>query len=103
MRQEFPSYRDEDEEDILADDGIVEDRPLIAHYGRGGLLTEMEAPSVAEAERLERFESAVGGRFDIIKLPHIGGGILNSIVNMSNSIIGAGMFLLSSNVSGRRD
>jgi sodium-coupled neutral amino acid transporter 11 len=51
----------------------------------------MEAPYVAEAERLERYDSAgEGRRFDIIKLPHIGGGIINSIVNMSNSIIGAG-------------
>ncbi len=65
------------------------DRPLIS---RGGLLTEMEAPYVAEAERLERFDSGGDGRrYDIIKLPHIGGGIINSIVNMSNSIIGAGI------------
>ena len=62
------------------------DRPLIA---RGGLLTELEAPYVAEAERLERFDSGER-RYDIIKLPHIGGGIINSIINMSNSIIGAG-------------
>ena len=51
---------------------------------------------MAEAERLERFDSTVsadgGRRYDIIKLPHIGGGIVNSIVNMSNSIIGAGKF-----------
>jgi len=69
------------------------DRPLIT---RGGLLTEMEAPYVAEAERLERYESSSGEgrRYDIIKLPHIGGGIINSIVNMSNSIIGAGTALL---------
>lgn len=52
----------------------------------------MEAPHVAEAERLERFESAnEGRRYDIVKLPHIGGGIINSIINMSNSIIGAGV------------
>jgi hypothetical protein len=63
------------------------DRPLI---GRGGLLTEMEAPYVAEAERLERFDSNGERRYDLVKLPHIGGGIINSIVNMSNSIIGAG-------------
>jgi hypothetical protein len=51
----------------------------------------MEAPYVSEAERLERYDSgSEGRRFDIIKLPHIGGGIINSIVNMSNSIIGAG-------------
>jgi len=52
----------------------------------------MEAPGVAEAERLERFDSPGmdARRFDIIKLPHIGGGIVNSIINMSNSIIGAG-------------
>ena len=54
-----------------------------------GLLTDLEAPYVAEAERLERFDSGER-RYDIIKLPHIGGGIINSIVNMSNSIIGAG-------------
>ena len=53
----------------------------------------MEAPYVAEAERLERFDSGSDGRrYDIIKLPHIGGGIANSIINMSNSIIGAGMY-----------
>ena len=53
----------------------------------------MEAPYVAEAERLERFDSAgEGRRYDIIKLPHIGGGIINSVINMSNSIIGAGIF-----------
>ena len=52
----------------------------------------MEAPYVAEAERLERFEAEGDGRrYDIIKLPHIGGGIINSIINMSNSIIGAGI------------
>jgi hypothetical protein len=52
----------------------------------------MEAPHVAEAERLERFDSgSEGRRYDIIKLPHIGGGIINSIINMSNSIIGAGI------------
>lgn len=84
--QAFPSYRDEEEEDIL-DEGV--DRPLIS---RGGLLTELEAPYVAEAERLERFDSGSDGRrYDIIKLPHIGGGIVNSIINMSNSIIGAGI------------
>jgi hypothetical protein len=61
---------------------------------RGGLLTELEAPYVAEAERLERFDSGSGERrFDIIKLPHIGGGLVNSVVNMSNSIIGAGKSL----------
>jgi solute carrier family 38 (sodium-coupled neutral amino acid transporter), member 11 len=65
------------------------DRPLIS---RGTLLTEMEAPYVAEAERLERMDSSTDARrYDIIKLPHIGGGIINSIVNMSNSIIGAGI------------
>ena len=48
---------------------------------------------MAEAERLERFDSNGERRYDIIKLPHIGGGIINSIVNMSNSIIGAGMIL----------
>ena len=54
-------------------------------------MTEMEAPYVAEAERLQRFDSnGEARRFDIIKLPHIGGGIVNSIINMSNSIIGAG-------------
>ena len=85
--QTFPSYRDEEEEDIL-DEEV--DRPLIS---RGGLLTEMEAPYVAEAERLERFDSgSEGRRYDIIKLPHIGGGIINSIINMSNSIIGAGIY-----------
>jgi hypothetical protein len=84
--QTFPSYRDEEEEDIL-DEEV--DRPLIS---RGGLLTEMEAPYVAEAERLERFDSGGDGRrYDIIKLPNIGGGIINSIINMSNSIIGAGI------------
>jgi hypothetical protein len=63
---------------------------------RGGLLTELEAPYVAEAERLERFDSGSRERrFDIIKLPHIGGGIVNSVVNMSNSIIGAGMSVWS--------
>jgi len=66
------------------------DRPLISS---GALLTEMEAPYVAEAERLERLDSgSEGRRYDIIKLPHIGGGIINSIINMSNSIIGAGKF-----------
>jgi len=65
------------------------DRPLM---GRAGLLTEMEAPYVAEAERLERFDSNGERRYDIIKLPHIGGGIINSIINMSNSIIGAGLY-----------
>jgi len=60
--------------------------------GRGGLLTDVEAPYVAEAERLERYESGSDARrFDIIKLPNIGGGIINSVINMSNSIIGAGM------------
>jgi hypothetical protein len=64
---------------------------LISH---GGFLTDHEAPYVAEAERLERFESAgLERRYDIVKLPHIGGGIINSIINMSNSIIGAGMLL----------
>jgi len=78
-------YHDEDE-DVLEDDV---DRPLI---GRANLLTDQEAPYVAEAERLERLDSGSDTRrFDIIKLPHIGGGIINSIVNMSNSIIGAGM------------
>jgi hypothetical protein len=67
---EFPEYTDEDV-----------DTPLI----RATLLSEIEAPYVAEAERLERFDDGQ------VKLPHIGGGILNSIVNMSNSIIGAGM------------
>jgi len=60
--------------------------------GRGSLLTDVEAPGVAEAERLERYESGSDSRrFEIIKLPNIGGGIINSIINMSNSIIGAGM------------
>jgi len=85
IQGQFQSYRDE-EEDVLNDEA---DRPLIS---RGGLLTEMEAPYVAEAERLERYESSgEGRRYDIIKLPNIGGGIINSIINMSNSIIGAGM------------
>lgn len=82
----LPPYHDEDD-DIPYDET---DRPLIS---RGGLLTEMEAPYVAEAERLERFDSNGERRYDIIKLPHIGGGIINSIVNMSNSIIGAGVIL----------
>jgi hypothetical protein len=80
----FPTFRDEEEEDILAE----ADAPLMS--SRGGFLTGMEAPGVAEAERLERFDSGTERRFDLIKLPHIGGGILNSIINMSNSIIGAG-------------
>jgi hypothetical protein len=50
----------------------------------------MEAPHVAEAERLGRFDLE-GRRYDLIKLPNIGGGIINSIINMSNSIIGAGI------------
>jgi hypothetical protein len=78
----FPEYRDSE------DDVDQQDRPLIS---TGGLLTDREAPYVAEAERLERFESGEGRRYDIIKLPHIGGGIINSVINMSNSIIGAGM------------
>ena len=54
-------------------------------------MTEIEAPFVAEAERLERLGSMSDGRrYDIVKLPHIGGGIINSVINMSNSIIGAG-------------
>lgn len=81
--RQYPAYAD-DEDDL---DEI--DRPLISRPG--GLLTELEAPYVAEAERLERFDSGER-RYDIIKLPHIGGGIINSIVNMSNSIIGAGNF-----------
>ena len=94
--QAFPSYRDEEEEDIL-DEGV--DRPLIS---RGGLLTELEAPYVAEAERLERFDSGSDGRrYDIIKLPHIGGGIVNSIINMSNSIIGAGIAITVGEADGR--
>jgi hypothetical protein len=95
-RQAFPSYRDEEEEDIL-DEAV--DRPLIS---RGGLLTELEAPYVAEAERLERFDSGSDGRrYDIIKLPHIGGGIINSIINMSNSIIGAGITITVGEADGR--
>ena len=64
--------------------------PLISRGGGGGLLTELEAPYVSEAERLEAWESNSARRFDIVKLPDIGGGIINSIINMSNSIIGAG-------------
>jgi hypothetical protein len=93
VHQSFPEYRDSE------DDAAEADRPLISH---GGFLTDQEAPYVAEAERLERFDSGER-RYDIVKLPNIGGGIINSIINMSNSIIGAGRSLRSGLMEGLLD
>ena len=59
------------------------------------LLTDQDAPFVTIATSLDDQRNEDNGDFNVAKLPTSGGGILNSLLNMANSIIGAGIYGMS--------